>query len=213
MRYGYSPAMRHLGRTHGVCLRWLSERFKESQTNLYYERSALQAADIYTKAFTVPAEWDRVLRLINVLDPPRFWEDRERTPQQHQMPDVHKGGVQFSYWTSNPWHGLGPRNLPKDPPASEAAACLARAAPALQTHVDQHEPWFVPPKGTPALACKVKDNDHGNAEYFEEAPDFDADEYASTAEPDSDEESLAESTGDEQLVPVAAGTAKVKLPP
>ena len=72
MRAGYSPAMRHIGRTHGVCLRWLAQRFKETSTHLYYERSALQAADIYTKAFRVPSEWDRVLRLINVLDPPRF---------------------------------------------------------------------------------------------------------------------------------------------
>ena len=59
MRCGYSAAMRHLGRTHGVCLRWLAERFHEAQYKLYYERSALQAADIYTKAFTALNEWTR----------------------------------------------------------------------------------------------------------------------------------------------------------
>ena len=69
MRYGYSPAMRHLGRTHGVCIRWLSERFKQESYRLYYERSALQAADVFTKAFTVPAEWDKACRLINALCP------------------------------------------------------------------------------------------------------------------------------------------------
>ena len=54
-RHGYSPALRHIRRAHGVCLRWLAERFAHEYRNLFYERSALQEADIYTKAFTVPA--------------------------------------------------------------------------------------------------------------------------------------------------------------
>ena len=58
MKHGYSPAMKHLERTHGVCLRWLAERFTEEQCHLFYERTALMAADIYTKAFTTPSEWD-----------------------------------------------------------------------------------------------------------------------------------------------------------
>ena len=41
---------------------------KQPELILYYEPSALQAADIYTKAFTVPAEWDKALRLCNVVD-------------------------------------------------------------------------------------------------------------------------------------------------
>ena len=45
---------------------------------LYYERSALQAADIYTKAFTVTAEWVRACKLINHLDPTRCWGGRIR---------------------------------------------------------------------------------------------------------------------------------------
>ena len=56
IKSGYSPAMRHIKRTHGVCLRWLTEPFAAPGCNLFYERSALQAADIYTKAFAVPAE-------------------------------------------------------------------------------------------------------------------------------------------------------------
>ena len=58
---------------------------------------------------------------------------------------------------------------------------MARAAPALQIHEGRHVPWFVPPKVTKAAACKVKDPDDGIAEYFEEAPDYDDAEYASTA--------------------------------
>ena len=73
MRSGYSSVMRHISRTHGVDLPWLASMFKRADVNLYYERSALQAADVYTKVFTLPAEWDKALSLINVLNPPRFW--------------------------------------------------------------------------------------------------------------------------------------------
>ena len=113
MKYGYSPSMRHLKRTHGVCLRWLAERFATTSCDLFYERPVLQAADIYTKAFAVPAEWDRVLRLVNVLNPARFWEGQQPSDARCCMPSTHKGGVEFSYTTSNPWHGSGPRNLSK----------------------------------------------------------------------------------------------------
>ena len=39
MRCSHSAAMRHLRRTHGVCLRWLAERFQEKLYKLYYEHS------------------------------------------------------------------------------------------------------------------------------------------------------------------------------
>ena len=48
--------------------------FKRPELNLYYESCALRAADIYTTAFTVSAEWDKALRLINVLNQPQFWK-------------------------------------------------------------------------------------------------------------------------------------------
>ena len=126
IKSGYSPAMRHIKRTHGVCLRWLAERFVDRSCHLYYERSALQAADIYTKAFPVPAEWDRVLRLINVIDPTRFWDRAQPSNPKCCMPSVHKGGVEFAYTTSNPWHGRGPRNLPKQS-AEQCVGCPQRA--------------------------------------------------------------------------------------
>ena len=56
MRSGYSPTMRHIERTHGVCLRWLAERFAEPSHKLTYERSALQSGDIYTKSFASAPE-------------------------------------------------------------------------------------------------------------------------------------------------------------
>ena len=100
MRCGYSAAMRHLGRTHGFCLRWLAERFQEAHYKLYYESSALQAADIYTKAFTALNEWMRACKLINHLDPKAFWGGRgvdDATKYKETMGSEHKGGVVFDY--------------------------------------------------------------------------------------------------------------------
>ena len=144
MRHGYSPALRHIKRTHGVCLRWLAERFRDLRCNLFYERSALQAADIYTKAFTIPAEWDKALRLINVLHPARFW-DGARADLHGQMGSQHKGGVEFSYCTPNPWHGRESRSIPRPPADAAAAACRTRSSPgsALSepTPPETHTPW------------------------------------------------------------------------
>ena len=142
MRHGYSPALRHIKRTHGVCLRWLAERFTTTSCSLFYERSALQAADIYTKAFSVPAEWDRAARLINVLDPARFWEGALPRNATHCMPSKHKGEVEFAYTTSNPWHGRGPRNIPR-PTATEETHAATPARPSA--HVDRHVPWVTAP--------------------------------------------------------------------
>ena len=114
MPCGDSAAMRHLRQTHGVCLRWLAERFQEKHYKLYYERSALQAADIYTKAFTMLAEWIRACKLINHLDPARFWGGRDSgaaTNDKEWMSSEHKRGVGYDYWVSNPWHGQDSRSL------------------------------------------------------------------------------------------------------
>ncbi len=36
MKHGYSPAMKYIERTHGVCLRFLAERFIEDQCHLFW---------------------------------------------------------------------------------------------------------------------------------------------------------------------------------
>ena len=61
---GRNPTMRPPNRTHGVCISWLKERFDEDGYNLFYERSAKQSGDIYTKMFDAA-----VCYLINVFDP------------------------------------------------------------------------------------------------------------------------------------------------
>ena len=102
MRQGYSNTMRHLERTHGVSLRSLAEHFNAPYCQLDYERSALQSGDIFTKGFTSPPDWQRATKLINHLDPVLFWSgpDGKRKPA---MPEIHKGGVKYAYWSSNPW--------------------------------------------------------------------------------------------------------------
>jgi hypothetical protein len=140
MKHGYSPAMRYLERTHGVCLRWCAERFTEDQCHLFYERTALMAADIYTKAFTTPSEWDHALRLINHFEPERFWGGRPIGPHEinsEHMGSLHKGGIVFDYWVHNPWHG----RLSLDVPAPEvqivpAVACIT---PRVKDRVDDDD--------------------------------------------------------------------------
>jgi len=193
MRTGYSPVMRHISRTHGVDLRWLAAMFGRDDLKLYYERSALQAADIYTKGFTVPAEWDKALRLINVLDPSRFWHGRG-DGAKGQMGSEHKGGVTFAYRTSNPWQSSSEQVVPDI--ASHTAAAPARVAPIAQQR--SHKPWLDvrPPFGTSG-AGGGGDPDPGELsdastdiptsyldDYLQEADDCDLNDYASSDDDD-----------------------------
>jgi hypothetical protein len=148
-----------------VCLRFLAERFIEDQCHLYYERTALMAADIYTKAFSTPSEWDHALRLINHLDPVRFWEGRPSGPQQagsEHMGSVHKGGVVFDYWVHNPWHG----RLPLDVPVPEEAANLPTAA---------------------SVTPFVRSPNHDDDDDFEDRDEGDYDDYACDETDDNDD--------------------------
>ena len=65
---GRNPTMRHLGRTHGISVRWLHETLTREVIQLVYEESHLMAADIYTKAFSDPLRWEHALLLIGVLE-------------------------------------------------------------------------------------------------------------------------------------------------
>ena len=123
MRSGHSAAMRHLERTHGVCLRWLASRFRCPEYELCYERPALQAAEIYTKSFVCSAEWTRNLKLINHLEPETFWPGRS-TGVKTEMLSEHKGGVVFDYWTHNPWFEQSAR-LSEPTKAAVATKCRA----------------------------------------------------------------------------------------
>ena len=60
--------MRHLGRTHGVSINWLHERFKEDWNELIKEDTKTMAGDVFTKAFDNKDKWQHACELINILD-------------------------------------------------------------------------------------------------------------------------------------------------
>jgi hypothetical protein len=65
---GYSPTMRHLGRTHNVSLRWLHEVCASKHVILRRCDTLLQAADIFTKPFTSLEKWSAALKMISIQD-------------------------------------------------------------------------------------------------------------------------------------------------
>ena len=72
--------MRHIGRTHGVSVAWMFERFQQDDYSLGYCDTADQAADIYTKAFSDPLKWKHACELAGVVDPktlPRVIKEHE----------------------------------------------------------------------------------------------------------------------------------------
>ena len=69
---GRNPTMKHLGRTHGVSVMWLHERYHEEPYLFQYIDTDQQAADVYTKGFADVAKWQQVCELVNVIDPVRF---------------------------------------------------------------------------------------------------------------------------------------------
>ena len=56
-RTGKNPTMRYLGRTHGISVAWLHERYVAKDYQLVYEPSHSMAADVFTKSFSNPEAW------------------------------------------------------------------------------------------------------------------------------------------------------------
>ena len=70
---GRNPTMRHLGRVHGVSVKWLNNRLGEhagrDNVYLFYQDTKWMSADIYTKAFIVKENWIYACKLISCLLP------------------------------------------------------------------------------------------------------------------------------------------------
>ena len=128
--------------------------------------------------------------MINVLDPQRFW-GHSRTVGAGQMGSEHKGDVFFSYWTHNPWYGLASLPIPTPMESSVVAA-----APMRHSHpeFDSHVSWVVPAAVGDTTSVGDGVVDPGEEPHYEgffaEASCIDDDDYASTHDPDSDDESL-----------------------
>ncbi|CAE7597851.1 unnamed protein product, partial [Symbiodinium pilosum] len=69
VRTGKNPTMRHLERSHGICIAWMHEVFQEGYVGLAYEVTAKMAADIHTKAFKDGISWAHACQLINIFPP------------------------------------------------------------------------------------------------------------------------------------------------
>ena len=71
VRLGRNPTMRHLERSHGVCISWMHEMFTRDCDYMYlaYEVTDRMAADIYTKAFNDVRKWKHACLQIGLLDP------------------------------------------------------------------------------------------------------------------------------------------------
>ena len=166
MRQGWSSAMRHLERTHGVCLRSLAENMRKPHFDLIYERSALQSADIYTKAFGDASEWTRVQRLINHLNPTLVCSGQVSCKAM-PFSEEHKGGIHYSYWTSCPWLSQ----------ANGATDSTKHAASAMQSSRS--------PQSTTCSTQSPDDLEHG---YFDDSSLYDPAEYAESAPSDDEHE-------------------------
>ena len=153
-----------------------------------------------------------------MLIPPRFW-DGKHANLRGQMGCQHKGGVEFGYRTPQPWLGRESREIPKA--STVAATCVShgishgipgKLSPGVTTTAgsrvnadDRHVPWVSLDTSVdlPCNAVGCKDRDHCLGDWFGESPDYDEADYASTVEPDSDEESLC----DLAIAATAANTA------
>ena len=69
---GRNPTMRHMNRTHGVSIAAIHEKWQAGQFTVEYVPSSLQAADIFTKSFSLPRQWEAVCRLVGICAAPQI---------------------------------------------------------------------------------------------------------------------------------------------
>ena len=62
---GRSPALRHLGRTHGVSLAWLHEQTAVDGIDVDRVDSSFQLTDLFTKAYDSTVDWKEKLKVIS----------------------------------------------------------------------------------------------------------------------------------------------------
>ena len=65
---GKSQKLRHVRRTHGISISALHGWYKSKEFNFVDCHTKAQAADLLTKAFTNPEQWEHAYTLIGVLD-------------------------------------------------------------------------------------------------------------------------------------------------
>ena len=65
---GKNPTMRHMGRTHGVSLSWLTDEIKQGRLDLGYIKTDRMAADIFTKFYPKAKKetWKKMCMLVSI---------------------------------------------------------------------------------------------------------------------------------------------------
>ena len=99
VRTGKNPTMRHLERSHGICIAWMHEVFQEGYVSLAYEVTAKMAADIHTKAFKDHVSWAHACQLINIMPPTMLSsvEVMDMMKATHQQSADEKGHQHYSF--------------------------------------------------------------------------------------------------------------------
>ena len=97
---GRSPALRHLGRAHGVSLAWLHEQTAVEGIDVQDVDSSFQLADIFTKAFDSAAAWLEKLKLIDHVAFERDQKGRLRCQSVPCLLQTH------NTWWWRWWHAL-----------------------------------------------------------------------------------------------------------
>ena len=100
VRTGRNPTMRHLGRTHGICIAWLHEQYARSAFSLHDTASCMMSADIYTKSFINGEQWDAACWLVNICRE----DDIETLCMMHDMPPPQTQGgspQKLGVWSLN----------------------------------------------------------------------------------------------------------------
>ena len=69
MNSGKNPTMRHMQRTHGLDLAWLTEQFQKGDYRIEYSPTRSMFADVFTKAFTDRLKWILAKKLIGHFKP------------------------------------------------------------------------------------------------------------------------------------------------
>ena len=79
---GKAPTLRHLPRTHAVCVAWLHENLKKPNIHLTDCHTLAQSADIFTKHFVDKHKWSHNLLLIGIVKPPLWSQLRQVSSDQ-----------------------------------------------------------------------------------------------------------------------------------
>ena len=90
---GRNPTMRTIGRTHGICIRELHERFQKDDLNLRYCKTNSMAADIFAKAFECKDRWDKACQLIGMYR----LEDIKTKPRDHHPISAEVAAVWYDH--------------------------------------------------------------------------------------------------------------------